>query len=279
MKPEAYAMLAARQQTYWWHRARRFMCLALLRRFGLRPGCRWLDLGCGPGTNLTMLDTLRPSLTLGLDLSPIGLDFARQSAPAARLVRADLKKALPFADASFDLVTIFNVLYHRWMPGEDAVLSEVFRILKPGGLLLMTEPALSSLEREMDELTMGRRRYNLADIEALCRRTHLDLLLDSYFTSFGVPALLAIKLLSRLFRRKRSVVNNNAADMKPLSTLPNAALFRLARLEGRLVVAGVRMPFGVTLVCLARRPTEVPSASDRPSRNWENRSAELSAGT
>jgi SAM-dependent methyltransferase len=278
VKPEAYAMLAARQQTYWWHRARRLMSLELLRRFGLKPACRWLDVGCGPGTNLTMLDALRPSLTVGVDLSPIGLDFARQSAPAARLVRTDLKEALPFADASFDLVTIFNVLYHRWMPSEEAVLSEVFRILRPGGLLLMTEPALPSLAREMDELTMGRRRYNLADIRALCRRARLDLLLDSYFTSFGVPALLAIKLVSRLFRQKHRALNNDAADMKPLTRLPNAALFGLAHLEGALVVAGMRMPFGVTLVCLARRPTEVPNAPDRPGGSPENRRTTLPAG-
>lgn len=254
MKPEAYGMLAARQQTYWWHRARRFMNLSLLQRFGFRPGCRWLDLGCGPGTNLTMLDALRPSLTVGLDLSPIGLDFARQCVASASLVRADLNQCLPFDDAVFDLVTIFNVLYHSWMPSEDAVLGEVFRVLRPGGLLLLTEPALPWLEREMDELTMGRRRYRLPEIEALCRKARFEVLLDSYFTSFGVPALLAIKFIARLFRRNRAMLKNDAADMKPLPSLSNLALFQLARIESRLIVAGMRMPFGVTLVCLARRP-------------------------
>jgi SAM-dependent methyltransferase len=253
MKHEAYGMLAARQQTYWWHRARRVMSLALLRRFGLKPGCRWLDIGCGPGTNLRMLDALHPSLTVGLDLSPVGLDFARQGAPAARLVRADLNKALPFADATFDLVTIFNVLYHRWMPSEDAVLSEVFRVLRPNGLLLLTEPALAVLEREMDTLTMGRRRYRLDEIATLCRVARLDVIFGSYFTSFGFPMLLAAKLANRVFKPNRRPVDDQAADMKALPPIANEALYQAACLEGRLIAAGLRMPFGVTLVCLARK--------------------------
>jgi SAM-dependent methyltransferase len=253
MKHEAYGMLAARHQTYWWHRARRVMVSALLRRFGLKPGCRWLDIGCGPGTNLRMLDALHPALTVGLDLSPVGLDFARQDAPAARLVRADLNKALPFADAAFDLVTIFNVLYHRWMPSEQAVLSEVFRVLRPGGLLLLTEPALAMLEREMDELTMGRRRYRLDEIAALCRAAHLDVKFGSYFTSFGFPMLLAAKLANRVFKRNRRQVDDQAADMKALPSFANEALYQLACLEGRLIAAGLPMPVGVTLVCVAHK--------------------------
>lgn len=257
MKPEAYAMLAARQQDYWWHRARRFMSVALLRRFGLGQRCRWLDLGCGPGGNLTMLDALRPDLVAGVDFSPIALDFARQSAPAAGLVRADITKGLPFSDATFDVVTIFNVLYHRWITSEDAVLVEIFRVLRPGGLLLLTEPALAVLEREMDSLTMGQRRYRLGEIAALCRNARLDVVFGSYFTSFGFPILLALKLAKRVFKPRREVVEDQAADMKALPPIADAALYQVASLESRLIAAGIRMPFGVTLVCLARRPVEV----------------------
>lgn len=143
MKPEAYTMLAARQRTYWWHRARRSLSLRLLRKFGIRKGCSWLDLGCGPGGNLAMLAAMSPSLTAGVDLSATALDFARQTAPSASLVRADISQGLPFAAAAFDLVTVYNVLYHRWVPHEEAVLSEISRVLRPGGLLLITEPAFA----------------------------------------------------------------------------------------------------------------------------------------
>lgn len=254
MKPEAYHMIAARDRDYWWNHARRFMASALLRRYGLAQGCRFLDLGCGPGGNLAMLDALRPSLVAGIDLSPIAIDFARQRAPDARLVRADINAGLPFTAAAFDAVTIFNVLYHSWMPSETAVLNEVFRVLRPGGLALITEPAFSVLEREMDEVAMGRRRYRLREIAALCRTARLDVVFGSYFTSFGFPILLALKLAKRVRRPKRVEGTAQAADMNALPPLVNAAMYQAARLEARLITAGVRMPFGVTLVCLARRP-------------------------
>jgi ubiquinone/menaquinone biosynthesis C-methylase UbiE len=252
MKPEAYTMLAARQRTYWWHRARRSMGLALLRRSGIQEGCQLLDVGCGPGGNLDMLAAIHPGLVVGIDLSRTALQLARETVPDARLVHADISRGLPFAGATFDIVTIFNVLYHRWIPDERAVLREVFRVLRPGGLLLLTEPAFTVLEREMDELAMGRRRYRLREIVSLCEAAGLYVELQSYFTSFGFPILLATKLLGR--RRDNKSEEAAASDMKPLSSFTNQMMYRLASMESRLIVSGLTMPFGVTLVCLARRP-------------------------
>src|SRR5438046_552477 len=105
MKTETYEMLAAREGTYWWHRARRQMCVALLRKYKIAGAPRWLDLGCGPGGNLVMLDELSPELVVGTDISPTARALARQAAPRARIVGVDICQPLPFADAVFDLVT------------------------------------------------------------------------------------------------------------------------------------------------------------------------------
>src|SRR5215813_11170543 len=85
MRPEAYRMLAQREDDYWWHCARRVMSLDLLRRHGLHDGSRWLDLGCGTGGNLGLLDTVNPSLVVGLDISSIALDIARRRHPSTLL--------------------------------------------------------------------------------------------------------------------------------------------------------------------------------------------------
>lgn len=252
MKPEAYAMLAARHRSYWWHRARRCMSLMLLRRFGLHAGCRWLDVGCGPGGNLSMLAPLPPDLVVGLDLSETALDFARQDAPDTSLVRADISQGLPFLTASFDLVTIYNVLYHRWTSDEKTVLRDVARVLRPGGMVLMTEPAFPLLQRKMDELVMGRRRYRTRDVREFCRATGLKVQLASYFTSFGFPLLLAGKLLGRLRKPGQDPVYSTM-DMRPLPGVVNELMFRAACLESRLIVSGVHMPFGVTIVCVATK--------------------------
>jgi len=199
MLEETYYRLAARQDTYWWHRARRAMSVDLLRRHAqLAPGCCCVDLGCGPGGNLGLLDEFKPSVIVGVDLSPLALDLARRTRPEVDLIRADLSCSLPFGDSTFDVATIFNVLYHSWIPSELEVLAEVRRILRPGGVSLITEPAFAGLSRPMDELGMAQRRYRLADFKGLCRSVGLEVVFGSYFTSFGAGILLALKGLATL---------------------------------------------------------------------------------
>src|SRR5579875_1522046 len=106
MKPEAYQLLAQRQESYWWHRSRRAMAASLLRRYGVPVGCRWIDIGCAPGGNLHLLDVLHPKETIGVDVSDEALALASKNAPAARLIHADLNDSLPMGSGSIDVATI-----------------------------------------------------------------------------------------------------------------------------------------------------------------------------
>ena len=80
MKAHAYEMLAAREGSYWWHRARRVMVRNLLRKYGLADQPRWLYLGCGPGGNLALLDEFSPELVVGADISPGNKSLFRREA-------------------------------------------------------------------------------------------------------------------------------------------------------------------------------------------------------
>jgi SAM-dependent methyltransferase len=253
MRSEAYQLLAAREDYYWWHRARRSMITALLRRRGLVQHCRWLDLGCGPGGNLKLLDEFVPDLVVGLDLSPIAIAMAQAKAPCAKIVSASLNDNLAFADGSVDVVTIFNVLYHAWVKSEADVLAEVKRVLRPGGLAVITEPAFPMLVRAMDQAVMTRRRYRRREFAAMCRHAGLEVSFTSYFTSFGFLLVSAMKMLGAVGRLWGRAAPAIAGDLKPLSPFVNNTLYTAARLEAHVVSAGIAMPFGTTLVCVARK--------------------------
>ncbi len=253
MQPQTYKMLAEREDTYWWHVARRSMSSRLLRQCGITPGGRWLDLGCGAGGNLALSEPFAPALAVGVDVSTIAISFARRKKPKARLVRADLNNGLPFDDAAFDVVTVFNVLYHDWVRNDAAVIAEIGRVLRPGGLLLITEPAFAALAREMDVAAMGHRRYRIADIARLCQAAKLLVAQASYFTSFGFPLLLGMKLLRRLTPARRGARLEQGIDMKPIKPIINDLLLRLSVLESHVITAKIRLPFGTTLFCLARK--------------------------
>jgi len=200
-----------------------------------------------------MLDPLRPSAVAGIDASPIALELARRLAPSAELVETDVNGGLPFKDGSFDVVTIFNVLYHGWVRSEADVFAEAARVLRPGGLLLFTEPAFDALKREMDNVVMGRRRYRLGDFDPWLRSAGFEPLFGSYFTSFGVPMLLVAKALHA--GDGEPAEGELAPDMKPLPGIVNASFLAMARIEALAIANGVRMPFGTTLVRVARLPS------------------------
>lgn len=250
MHPALYAQVFAVQADHWWGRNRRSLSFDLLNKFGLVAGCRHLDIGCGTGQNLRLLEQLRPSLTVGVDLSPIALSYARKACPCCPLVRLDLNQSLPFPDKSFDVATIFNVLYHAWIKNDLDVLKEAGRVLKPDGLLLVTEPAFQVLAREVDIADMAARRYRLRPFVELLRAAGFDVLFAHYFTSFGPPLILAMKALKALAPKQRRA--DQPADMKPLPPLFNAALHGVARIDAALVRASVPMPFGTTIICVAR---------------------------
>jgi SAM-dependent methyltransferase len=255
MQPETYRMLANRQDWYWWHRARRNMAMMLLARHGVPKHGTWVELGCGPGGNLGISAAFQPQMTIGIDISPLAMELARaRIAPNVCLVEADLKMTLPLSTGSADVVTIFNVLYHRWVDDEGAVLREVRRVLRPQGLLLMTEPAFPSLRREMDAAAMTRKRYRRSDLVGLCEKAGLHVLFTSYFTSFGFPLLAVFKLAQKLFSLLRVESTGVVApDMRPLNPTLNDSMYLLAMGEARLICAGTSMPVGTTAVCLARR--------------------------
>ena len=104
---------------------------------------RVLDVGCGPGNLLVALSTDAPELLVGVDVDAIFLtsgcsqigEFMEPSSTDPTLLRAALP-TLPFADASFDLVTCFLVMPH--VPDDRIALTELARVLKPGGTLAIS---------------------------------------------------------------------------------------------------------------------------------------------
>ena len=251
MRPEFYQQVFSIQDTHWWGRNRRELSLDLLKRFGVPQRCQHLDIGCGTGQNLGLLANLAPSRVVGIDISPIALAFARKACPRCQLVRSDINGTLPFPDRTFDVATVFNVLYHSWVTSEVATLKQAHRVLKANGLLLVTEPAFPALDRELDVAAMAKRRYRLHPFVALLREAGFEVLFANYFTSFGAPIILAMKAMKTLAGKRPDAAD--APDVRPMWPLLDASLYRLARIEAGLIKASLPMPFGTTIICVARR--------------------------
>ena len=135
----AWLYAAMNAQAAW-----RQSCDLLAAHYPPEAGPRALDLGCGPGFSTIALARARPDAVLvGLDLAPRMLRAARRrvapdgSSRRPALLRADAAR-LPFRDGRLDIVTGHSFLYLVDQP--DAVLAEVWRVLRPEGRLVLMEP-------------------------------------------------------------------------------------------------------------------------------------------
>jgi SAM-dependent methyltransferase len=246
VNPEEYARMFAAEDGQWWYAGMRAISLSLLGPSpdGARP--RLLDCGCGTGAIVAHLGGR--GRAVGVDLSPEALRLARTR--GAAVARAELL-ALPFADASFDVVTSFDVIYHRWVADDAAAVREMARVLRPGGALLLRVPALKLLWGAHDEAVHSRHRYTRGEIHALLGGAGLEVRRATYANTLLFPLLLARRTLDRLTGRRGSDVGFLPA---PLEAAFGAAL----RLEARLV-KHVSLPIGASVFALARKP-----GPDRP---------------
>jgi SAM-dependent methyltransferase len=112
-----------------------------LRWLQLKPEHAVLDVGCGGGQ---FLKAMRAARRVGLDLSPSLTARAREAlADAAEIIEGDAEE-LPFVDASFERVLCSSVLNHVYRP--ERVMAEAWRVLKPGGRLVVTVSCERSIE-------------------------------------------------------------------------------------------------------------------------------------
>ena len=163
MQQHTYSIMYEVEGKHWWFAGRRRIIAGFVEKVcrdmgKLRP--RILDVGCGTGANLQMLAQF--GAAEGVDVSTEALDFCRARGLAE--VKQGAAESLPFADASFDLVTGLDVVEH--LDDDIAGLSEMRRVLRPDGRAVLFVPAFMFLWGVQDDISHHRRRYTLPELKA-----------------------------------------------------------------------------------------------------------------
>lgn len=248
MRKEFYAEYFELEDKHWWFVGRRRLLLKLLGRV-FRPADsnaprEILDVGCGTGTMLQHLSAY--GNTTGADADAEAVYFCRRRGLENVLQLTDA--TLPFERGAFDLVTMLDVLEH--IDDDLGMLGEVFRVLKPDGLLLATVPAYRFLWGAQDEISHHKRRYRAKELEARLEQAGFSLLKLSYFNTLLFPFIAAIRL-------GRKIVPGQPAELKSDFTLTNAGFLNqlLASIFAweRHLITRFDLPFGVSIVALARK--------------------------
>lgn len=255
--PEYFESLAALEEGHFWFRARCSLVLHAARRH-FPSARRILDLGCGTGALTGRLRRIyKDAFFVGVDCFPEALNAAIRPAEASGLVLADAV-SLPFLDA-FDLVCMLDVLEH--IKEDQEALRQAWLALRPGGGILLTVPQHPRLWSRQDEHSCHYRRYRASELREKIKQTGFHIASETSFTSLLLPLMFLVRLLRGLMAKG---YRNSADD--PMSELKipgriNMLLGLLMSLEFSLIRAGVRFPFGGSLMVAALKPHDTNPCS------------------
>jgi SAM-dependent methyltransferase len=239
------------EDSHWWFASRTRALLGLLDKQVADGGLRVLDVGCGAGNMIHHLS--RYGSVLGIDNNPIPLEIAHQRGYNARLCDA---RHLPFDDEDFDLVTALDVIEHS----EDdlQILRECYRVCRDHGMLVVTAPAFQWLWSNNDVVNDHKRRYSRPELRDKIAKAGFQAERLTYNNFFVFPVAAALILARRRSETEPELSAPSTdqeayqVEMEPASPPVNAILTGVGRLEAA-VLRHVDLPFGTSLICIARK--------------------------
>jgi SAM-dependent methyltransferase len=212
------------------------------------------DVGCSSGYLLEDLRVDYPDATLiGVDLIASGLRKAHTLVPQARLLQADAC-ALPLREGSVDAALSANLLEH--VPDDVRALSELRRVVRPGGRAVVVVPSGPRLYDYYDRFLGHERRYGRGELAHKARSVGLEVLLDTHLGALLYPPFWIVKKRNRR-REPLSAEQLRERVIGDISNTSNSRVGRLAcLLEERILRAGISLPFGIRGLTVLQRPQE-----------------------
>ena len=239
--PERHGLLEGTERGHFWFEARANL-IAWVFKTSFESATSYLEIGCGTGFVMERIGVERPVLSMtGSDVLASGLLRAQERLRDVTLLQLDAS-VVPFV-AEFDVVGAYDVLEH--LDEDSAALEEFRKALKPGGGLVVLVPQHPALWSEHDERAGHARRYTASELRRKVAIAGFEIeRITSLYCSL-LPAIVLSRWVNRLRR-------NATAEYQP-GRATNWLFARVLRIETGLIRAGLDMPFGGSLLLIARK--------------------------
>jgi 2-polyprenyl-3-methyl-5-hydroxy-6-metoxy-1,4-benzoquinol methylase len=246
MAEDILVNLAALIRRHPWWKARAELTLAMLNRLGIRAPARVLDVGCGWGITLEALEK-HGYQAAGVDISRRMLE--QLDRPDRVLYVADLSRNLPVDAGGFDAVLALDVIEH--IDDDFDAVSKLGQLARPGGVVIVSVPALPEFFTEFDEIQGHRRRYLPETLQATFQDSGLKIDRIFWWGQWLVP------MLRRQRSRKKKASSDSVAETYSryltLPPWPASLVLRLGFAIEKRKALDDKLRTGTSLFAIARR--------------------------
>ena len=242
MQDNHYETLYRTESGHWWYKTRRKIIRNLIKKH--RPSfgdeIKILDVGCGTGLLLKEMESL--GTCRGIDVSQKAANFCGNRG-IANVQVADAV-GIPYPDNTFDVAVALDVVEH--VENDEKAISEIYRVLKPQGIAIITVPAFMFLWGVTDVVSHHRRRYTLPELRKKVKKENFSIIRASYFNTFLFPFIALVRFAVRRLRMTMESENSEGRG------LINFVLFAVFYAES-ILLRYVNFPFGVSAMVICKK--------------------------
>lgn len=229
------------EKTHWWFTARKEILETVINKI-IRKRKYDLPLtilNVGPAGGSTSLMLQRFGTVKSLEFDDDFFDYCKN------VIKLDVDKGsitdLPYNDESFDIACAFDVIEH--VEDDKKAMDELKRVVKKGGMVLITVPAFKFLWSQHDEVNHHFRRYTTKGISQLAKNSNLSPFYSTYFNFFLFFPILTARMIGKL-----KPVNNNKSDFDKfqMSKLSNKILYAIFKIE-KWIIFPMKLNIGVSI--------------------------------
>lgn len=235
-------------ESSFWVSSRNRLFTSLVRHHKLPVGkTRFLEIGCGTGDFIRQLVQDADLEITGSEIYLKGLQYAKKNLPEVEFIQFDVTRGK--VGDQFDMIAAFDVIEH--IENDTTALSNINQMLSKDGVLIVSVPQHMFLWSRLDEIVKHKRRYSRRELVSKLEENGFKI---DYATSF-LFTLFPLMLASRIFDKSSSQSQSDEAALEKrvkFSNVLNGVFDLFMRIDEALIRWGISLPFGGTLVVVAR---------------------------